>query len=188
MRKSYLVLLSVLLAIFLFGCTRDRVSELEKQVADLQGQLAAAQQKLQATAERTVALYFIKETPNDFYLAPELRRLDAIQCTPEKVLQELIAGPKDPSLKPVLPQNVRVLGVKVEKGLATVDFSQEITRLSVGSRGEVLVLAAIANTLTKLPEIERVQILVEGRKVESLAGHVDITQPLGRNEEVLKLD
>jgi germination protein M len=103
-------------------------------------------------------------------------------------LQELIAGPKDPSLKPVLPQNVRVLRIKVEKGLATVDFGQEITRLSVGSRGEVLVLAAIANTLTKLPEIERVQILVEGRKVDSLAGHVDITQPLGRNEEVLRLD
>lgn len=188
MRRLYLVLFSLLLVFLVSGCTRGRTLELERQVADLQGQLAAAQQKLQATAERTVALYFIKETPNDFYLAPELRRLDATQCTPERVLQELIAGPKDPSLKPVLPQNVRVLRIKVEKGLATVDFGQEITRLSVGSRGEVLVLAAIANTLTKLPEIERVQILVEGRKVDSLAGHVDITQPLGRNEEVLRLD
>lgn len=187
MRKFNLVLLSLLLAIFLFGCAQGRTSELERQVADLQSQLTAAQQKLQGTAERTVALYFIKETPDNFYLAPELRRLDATQCTPEKVLQELIAGPKDPNLKPVLPQNVRVLGVKVEKGLATVDFSREITHLNVGSRGEVLVLAAIANTLTKLPEIERVQILVEGKKIETLAGHVDITQPLGRNEEVLKL-
>ncbi|WP_258359650.1 GerMN domain-containing protein [Moorella sulfitireducens (nom. illeg.)] len=188
MRKLFLALLAILLVFVIPGCSGGKTAQLEKQVADLQAQLAETRQKLQASAERIATLYFIKETPSEFYLAPELRRIDASRFTAEKVLQELISGPKETTLKPVLPQTVKVLGVKTEKGLATVDFSQEIKSLNVGSRGEVLVLAAIANTLIKLPEIEKVQILVEGKKLESLAGHVDISEPLGRNETVLLLN
>jgi hypothetical protein len=46
MRRLYLVLFSLLLVFLVSGCTRGRTLELERQVADLQGQLAAAQQKL----------------------------------------------------------------------------------------------------------------------------------------------
>ncbi|MDI6895284.1 MAG: GerMN domain-containing protein [Bacillota bacterium] len=47
-------------------------------------------------------------------------------------------------------------------------------------------MAAIVNTLTEFPDIRQVQILVEGRKVESLAGHADVSRPLTRNERLIK--
>lgn len=183
-----MILFSLLLAFLVFGCAQDKTGSLEQQVAALKAQLAATQDQLAACAKRTVTLYFIEETPRELYLVPELRELEAREVTPEKVLGELIAGPKTPDLKPVLPKEVKVRGVRVEKGIAFADFSEEITRLNVGSRGEALVLASIANTLIKLPEIEKVQILVEGKKVETLAGHLEASVPLGRNETVLKLD
>lgn len=76
--------------------------------------------------------------------------------------------------------------LQVKEGTATADFSSEVTRLNVGSMGEALAVAAIVNTLTEFPEIRRVQILVEGRKVESLAGHVDVSRPLARNDRLIK--
>lgn len=52
--------------------------------------------------------------------------------------------------------------------------------------GEALAVAAIVNTLTEFPQIRQVQILVEGKQVESLAGHVDVSRPLTRNEKLIK--
>ena len=41
---------------------------------------------------------------------------------------------------------------------------------------------AIVNSVTvNLPAITRVQILVDGKEVDTLAGHVDIRQPLAKN-------
>ncbi|MBC7339263.1 MAG: GerMN domain-containing protein [Firmicutes bacterium] len=61
-----------------------------------------------------------------------------------------------------------------------------MTRMNVGSLGEALAVAAIVNTLTEFPQIRQVQILVEGKQVESLAGHVDVSRPLTRNEKLIK--
>jgi hypothetical protein len=43
----------------------------------------------------------------------------------------------------------------------------------------MLTLRSIMQTLVaNVPEVKRVQILIEGREVETLAGHVDIRRPL----------
>ena len=34
-----------------------------------------------------------------------------------------------------------------------------------------------------LPAVTRVQVLVDGKEVDTLAGHVDLRQPLARNDE-----
>ncbi|HPW21762.1 MAG TPA: GerMN domain-containing protein, partial [Vicinamibacterales bacterium] len=48
-----------------------------------------------------------------------------------------------------------------------------------GSQHELLTVYAIVDTLTaNLPAITSVQILVDGREVDSLAGHVDLRRPL----------
>jgi len=50
-----------------------------------------------------------------------------------------------------------------------------------GSLDEALTVYAIVNAITtNLPEITGVQILVDGKEVDSLAGHVDLREPLGK--------
>lgn len=52
---------------------------------------------------------------------------------------------------------------------------------SGGSLDEALAVYAIVNAITvNLPEVAAVQILVEGREVDSLRGHVDLRAPLGK--------
>ena len=47
-----------------------------------------------------------------------------------------------------------------------------------GSTGELLAVYSLVNTLTQLPQVAAVQILVEGEVVDSLFGHVDVSSPL----------
>jgi len=52
---------------------------------------------------------------------------------------------------------------------------------SGGALDEALAVYAIVNVLTvNLPEVTTVQILIEGREVDSLRGHIDLRSPLGR--------
>ena len=64
-----------------------------------------------------------------------------------------------------------------------VDLSGEVTtEHSGGSLEELLTVYALVNALTtNLAEISAVQILVDGREVDTLAGHIDLRQPLTPN-------
>ena len=69
-----------------------------------------------------------------------------------------------------------------ERGDAFVDLSAEArTRHTGGALDELFTVYAIVNALTtNLPAITRVQILVDGKEVDTLAGHVDLRHPLRR--------
>ena len=64
-----------------------------------------------------------------------------------------------------------------------MDLSTEIASGHPGgSREEILAVYAVVNAVTtNLPAIARVQILVGGREVDTLAGHLDLRRPLQKN-------
>ena len=74
------------------------------------------------------------------------------------------------------------------RGEAFVDLTPEVaTRHPGGSSTELLTVYAIVNAVTaNLPTIQRVQILIDGREVDTLAGHVDLRRPLERDFSVVR--
>ena len=70
-----------------------------------------------------------------------------------------------------------------ERGDAFVDLSPDVrTRHTGGSLDELFTVYTIVNALTtNLPAVKRVQILIEGKEVDTLAGHVDLRHPLQKN-------
>jgi sporulation and spore germination protein len=66
------------------------------------------------------------------------------------------------------------------KGEVYVDLSPEVrTNHPGGTTNEALTVYALVNTLTlNLPAITGVQILVDGKEVDTLAGHLDLRRPL----------
>jgi germination protein M len=67
------------------------------------------------------------------------------------------------------------------RGEAYVDLSAEVVKNhSGGSLDEMLTVYTLVAVLTEnLPSVTRVQILIDGREVDTLAGHVDLRRPLG---------
>jgi spore germination protein GerM len=77
-----------------------------------------------------------------------------------------------------------------ERGDAFVDLTQEVAiQHAGGSATELLTVYAIVNAVTaNLPAINRVQILIDGREVDTLAGHVDLRRPLERDLSLVRDD
>jgi sporulation and spore germination protein len=73
---------------------------------------------------------------------------------------------------------------------AFVDLSaQARTGHTGGALDELFTIYAIVDAVTvNLPAISRVQILVEGKEVDTLAGHVDLRHPLEKNLKWVKTD
>ena len=77
-----------------------------------------------------------------------------------------------------------------DKGDAFVDLSADArTRHTGGALEELFTVYSIVNALTmNLPAVKRVQILIEGKEVDTLAGHVDLRHPLQKNLKWVKTE
>lgn len=99
-------------------------------------------------------------------LRPELVRIEDnvdTQTRMKQLLEYLLRGPQDETLRSVVPTGTTLLSVKQRGVLATVDLSGQYSALS----GISLTLAdyAITQTLTQLPEVMLVKITVRGREL-----------------------
>lgn len=69
--------------------------------------------------------------------------------------------------------------ITFKEGELTIDISlPDEARLGAG--GEAFALEALTNTLFQFEEVQSIELLVDGRKVESLMGHVDLSHPMKR--------
>jgi hypothetical protein len=88
-----------------------------------------------------------------------------------------------PPLVSAIPEGTKLRAVHLgEAGEAFVDLSREASAAHPGGTfDEILTVYSIVNAVTEnLPAVRSVQILVDGREVDTLAGHVDLRRPLLR--------
>ncbi len=133
-------------------------------------------------------VYFPLYLQSGIHLMPVEYLVPATATPAREAVEALIAGLPDYLVESSgmmivpLPKQTKVLNINVEYGMCTVDFSGDIRNVSVGSGGEAALLNAIVETLCQFQGIDSVRILIDGMPADSLAGHVDITQPRGRSE------
>lgn len=129
--------------------------------------------------KETVKLYFSDDEA--MYLKPEIRQITVQgEMLAEVVIKELIAGPQQENLYQTIPAETKLISFKVADGVAYVNFSKDIqVKHPGGSTGEYMTVYSIVNTLVDLNTgIQKVQILVEGEKQETLVGHLSTFGPL----------
>ncbi|MGE0360259.1 MAG: GerMN domain-containing protein [Vicinamibacterales bacterium] len=101
---------------------------------------------------------------------------------------QLAAEPPAP-LSRAVPAGVTLRGVFLPGGDdAYVDLDAAVrTAVPGGSHNELMAVYAIVSVLTtNLSPVARVQILVDGREVDTLTGHVDLREPLRKNEGLIR--
>ena len=102
-------------------------------------------------------------------------------------MDSLLTGTKEKGQTNIIPKQTKLKSVKVKGDTAYVDSSNDLVKHFVGgSTGEEMLVGSIVNTLTDFPEIKKVQLLVEGKKIESLAGHFDLTAAVSRMDGLIK--
>ncbi|MEZ5318700.1 MAG: GerMN domain-containing protein [Vicinamibacterales bacterium] len=138
------------------------------------------------SAQRTIraTLYFVAPTRTE--LVPVVIEVPYAPTATEqarRILEAQVGTPPEGQVT-TIPTGTIVRTVFLTKdGRAYVDLGGPIiSGHAGGSLNESLTVYAIVNALTvNLPDISAVQILVEGREVESLTGHLDLRSPLGRS-------
>jgi hypothetical protein len=87
-------------------------------------------------------------------------------------------------LASAIPAGTTLHGLFItERGDAFVDLSGDVTTRHLGGAlDELFTVYVIVDALTvNLPAITRVQILIDGKEADTLAGHVDLRHPLHKN-------
>lgn len=104
------------------------------------------------------------------------------------VIEDLINGPQGEGSQKTIPSDTKLLKVEVKQGIAYVDFSKELsTRHTGGSLAELQTVYSIVNSIVfNFSGIKGVQILIEGKKQGTLAGHIDISLPLKGDRGFIK--
>jgi spore germination protein GerM len=132
-----------------------------------------------------VTIYYVSADGTD--LVPVVRELAAVATTAEmarRVVEAQIAAPPAGRVSPI-PAGTTLRAVFLTgRGEAFVDLGGAIaTGHPGGSLHEALTVYALVNALTtNVADVSSVQILVEGREVDTLAGHLDVREPLRRAE------
>ena len=102
-------------------------------------------------------------------------------------VEVLLDEPYEENLTTIFPRNSSIRSVTVEGGLAIVDLDGSIVKHMVGgSTGEEFLVGSIVDTLTNFPEVTQVKFLVDGKEIETLAGHMDLSTPLERMDGLLE--
>ena len=131
--------------------------------------------------KKTVVLFFLARDQKS--LQEETREVMGAATTTEdakRALAELVKGPES-DLAATIPPAAQVRNLFIDSsGTAYADFDRE---LKEGHRGgaqeELYAVFSIVDTLaSNFPQIKRVQILVEGLEIPTLAGNVDTERPL----------
>lgn len=100
---------------------------------------------------------------------------------------QLSTGPPAP-LVSTIPEGTTLRGLFVSsRNEAFVDLDATVRdRHPGGSMNELLTVYTIVNAITtNLPDVQTVQVLINGREVDTLAGHVDLRRPLRKNEALI---
>ena len=96
----------------------------------------------------------------------------------KQVLNTLLAGPVDTELRTLPPDAALLAFYLLPDGTAIADFSEALaTSTPSGIQSEQMAVDSIARTLeANVPKVRQVKVLIHGQEMETLAGHLDLTQ------------
>ena len=128
-----------------------------------------------------------------FYVDPDGEHLVAVEQEvlygegtteqAKRIVEAALATPAAPNLS-AIPAGTKLKALYLtSKGEAYVDLSPEVQKNHPGgTTSEMLTVYALVNTLTSnLPAITGVQLLIDGKEIDPLAGHLDLRRPLAQN-------
>lgn len=143
----------------------------------------------EATAHITATLFYATaEGESLVAVRREVALAEGVVAQGREIIEAQLEPAPEPYLSPVPAGTTLRAFYATPRGDAFVDLSSELsTGHPGGSLAELLTVHAIVNAVTaNLPAIQRVQILIDGREVDTIAGHIDIRRPLVRDVSLLR--
>ncbi len=135
---------------------------------------------------RETAVYFIRVTDDGRINAVRvIRRVEHNNAPMTETLKTLLKGPTlaelGDGLLNLIPENTRLHSATVQDGVAYLNFNEAFQFNPMGAEGLFAQLQQVIYSTTEFPTVEKVQILIDGKKIQYLGGDgIFIGTPIGR--------
>lgn len=148
------------------------------QEATGQGQSTSTQTTNSNQKSLNIDVYYTDPEELDLHKAQKEISFSSDDEKYKKAFEALQASDKS-DLVPLWGK-VDLKSLSMKDGQLTIDIHlPDEARLGAG--GEQFALDALGNTLFQFDEVKSIELLVDGAKVESLMGHVDLEHPMTRH-------
>jgi spore germination protein GerM len=135
--------------------------------------------------KKSIAHLYFADKDNIFLISEErtLSHTEDPTNFSRKIIEALINGPSE-GLTRTIPVDTSLRALYItEAGICYVDLSAEVKEQHPGGvQSELLTLYSIVNSLVlNIPDIQAVKILIDGQETMTLAGHIDLQEPVNAN-------
>lgn len=169
-KRPWLVALVLPLLALSVSCSNDNVEPEEPAEPSARGQTAEVFYAAQNAGGTQLVLF------------SEITTVEQTDELAEEVIGDLVEGelqPMDPDYVNLWDNSNELNDLTIAGNVATIDL--DLGKLNVGAEGEQRAIEQLVWTLTGIePSITTVRLLVNGKQVETLAGHVDATMDFTR--------
>jgi spore germination protein GerM len=140
--------------------------------------------------ERKEVLLYFSDSEGEYLIGEkrEILKKDEVKEEAKETITELIKGPKG-KLIPTLPPRTKLLTLQInDTGVARVNFNPALSKDHPGgSSAEMMTVYSIVNSLAlNFPQIKRVQILIDGKSIETITGHLSLRQPVSPKPDLIR--
>lgn len=130
-----------------------------------------------------ISLYFTKKDSGKLYKTSRTVRVADQQPIEYYIVSGLIKGPSEKDYEPVIDKATELISVDTEEDICFVNLRSSFVEKNSGNEAQLAVYA-IVNSLTELNNINRIQFLIDGKKVHKF-GDMDIFGIYQRNDEII---
>jgi spore germination protein GerM len=147
-------------------------------------------EKRRISVEKKGVLLYFSDTEGEYLIGEkrDILKKNVVKEEAKETILDLIKGPRG-KLIPTIPPRTKLLTLQInDAGVAKVDFSPALSKDHPGgSSAELMTVYSIVNSLSfNFPQIKRVQILIDGKPIETLTGHLSLRQPISPKPDLVK--
>ncbi len=103
------------------------------------------------------------------------------------VVDRVIAGPLNDKAYPTVSPSVKVLNVTTKDGICYVNFDESFLTKTLKVSDEVVIYSFV-NSLTELPNVSKVQFMIDSETEVSFGDHIYLSEPFERNLEIISTE
>ena len=137
-----------------------------------------------ATKISTLNLYFANKSGDKLKNQSCVVEYNANVAVEKVVVEQLIAGPTEDGYYPTIPKDTKVMSVTSKDGVCYVNLDTGFTSQGYDVLGTVTIYS-IVNSLTDLPGIQSVQILVNGETNMNYKDNISLETIFQKNSEIV---
>jgi len=120
------------------------------------------------TRETTITLYYLNKENNQIKSQGKIVNISDLAKNPYKlIVNKLIEGPTDESLKSVFPENTRLIDASLINNCVILNFSEDLLNFKDETE-KFNIINCLLNSLTQLNEVNSIKILINNKPTEKM--------------------